>query len=335
MTGREESRQKVEQQIQTMLIGQPDYVSDFYYNLSIGKEPKTCRLYIGFVIKFLHQLSQEKVDDINLVTTLDVSRYMASIKYKECTRDGKTVKVPTSYSHQATVWSGLTSFSKFLVASKKIKEDFMSNIERPKASNDEIHQVIMDEQEVSTVLKASKEGVGTPRAKSKQKNWSSRDSLILSMLVTTGMRVNTLYEINVEDFTDDFKKLTTIEKGHKHVVYEIPENLIPKIKEWLKDREALLGDKTCDALFISNNRKRMCVNAIRNIVKKYTVDVDKHITPHKFRSTFCSMLYSETKDIYFTQRAMHHSSPTITERYIVDETQSERVSQIINDKIKM
>lgn len=335
MTGREESQQKIEQAIMNMLNGQPDYVQDYYYNLTSRKEPKTCKLYIGFVIKFLGQLPKEKVDDITLVKTADVGRYMASIKYKEKMQNGEMVKVPTSYSHQATVWSGLNSFAKFLVASKIIRENFMESIERPKASNDELHQVSMDTQEITTVLEASEKGVGTPRAKRRQENWKTRDSLILSMLVTTGMRVNALYEINVNDFSDDYKKLTTIEKGHKHVVYELTDNLAEKVKEWLKEREALLGDKTCDALFISNNRSRMCTNSIRNIVKKYTVDVDKHITPHKFRSTFCSMIYQETKDIYFTQRAMHHSSPSITERYIVDESHSERVNQIIEGKIKI
>jgi integrase len=56
---------------------------------------------------------------------------------------------------------------------------------------------------------------------------------------------------------------------------------------------------------------------IYRIVNKYAANIkDKHITPHKLRATYGTHLYNETKDVYFVQNCMGHSSPKTTETYI-------------------
>ena len=54
------------------------------------------------------------------------------------------------------------------------------------------------------------------------------------------------------------------------------------------------------ALFYSAQRKRMGVQAVENMVKKYSrqITTTKKITPHKLRSTYGTALYQETGDIY-------------------------------------
>ena len=53
-----------------------------------------------------------------------------------------------------------------------------------------------------------------------------------------------------------------------------------------------------NALFLSTQRKRMGVQAVENMVKKYAREVtpNKKITPHKLRSTYGTALYKETGD---------------------------------------
>lgn len=64
----------------------------------------------------------------------------------------------------------------------------------------------------------------------------------------------------------------------------------------------------------------MSNNAISDVVKKYTVNINgKNITPHKLRATYGTMLYNKTKDIYFVQDCMNHSSASTTALYIRDE----------------
>ena len=51
-----------------------------------------------------------------------------------------------------------------------------------------------------------------------------------------------------------------------------------------------------NALFLSTQRRRMGVQAVENMVKKYSRQVtpNKKITPHKLRSTYGTSLYRET-----------------------------------------
>ena len=50
-----------------------------------------------------------------------------------------------------------------------------------------------------------------------------------------------------------------------------------------------------NALFLSTQRKRMGVQAVENMVKKYAKQVtpNKKITPHKLRSTYGTSLYKK------------------------------------------
>ena len=61
-----------------------------------------------------------------------------------------------------------------------------------------------------------------------------------------------------------------------------------------------------DALFYSMQRRRIGVQAVQNLVKKYAKEVTplKKITPHKLRSTYGTALYQETDDIYLVAEVM-------------------------------
>ena len=89
------------------------------------------------------------------------------------------------------------------------------------------------------------------------------------------------------------------------------------VVQWLNKRTELLNGKKEDALFISNRRERMDYQSVYVLVKKYADNIkDKNITPHKLRASFGTALYDSTKDVYFVQKMMRHSSPKVTEQYI-------------------
>ena len=84
------------------------------------------------------------------------------------------------------------------------------------------------------------------------------------------------------------------------------------------DREAstpLSGHE--QALFLSTQRKRMGVQAVENMVKKYARQVtpNKKITPHKLRSTYGTSLYKETGDIYLVADVLGHKDVNTTKKH--------------------
>lgn len=72
-----------------------------------------------------------------------------------------------------------------------------------------------------------------------------------------------------------------------------------------------------NALFLSTQRKRMGVQAIENMVKKYARQVtpNKKITPHKLRSTYGTSLYKETGDIYLVADVLGHKDVNTTKKH--------------------
>ena len=72
-----------------------------------------------------------------------------------------------------------------------------------------------------------------------------------------------------------------------------------------------------DALFLSTQRKRIGVQAVENLVKKYARQVtpNKKITPHKLRSTYGTALYKETGDIYLVADVLGHKDVNTTKKH--------------------
>ena len=72
-----------------------------------------------------------------------------------------------------------------------------------------------------------------------------------------------------------------------------------------------------DALFYSMQRRRIGVQAVQNLVKKYAKEVTplKKITPHKLRSTYGTALYQETDDIYLVAEVLGHSDVNTTRKH--------------------
>ena len=71
------------------------------------------------------------------------------------------------------------------------------------------------------------------------------------------------------------------------------------------------------ALFYSTQRKRIGIQAVENLVKKYAREVTtaKKITPHKLRSTYGTALYQETGDIYLVADVLGHKDVNTTRKH--------------------
>ncbi|MCR4693901.1 MAG: tyrosine-type recombinase/integrase, partial [Pseudobutyrivibrio sp.] len=71
------------------------------------------------------------------------------------------------------------------------------------------------------------------------------------------------------------------------------------------------------ALFYSLQGRRISVDAIENLVKKYAKIIvpNKKITPHKLRSTYGTALYRETGDIRLVADVLGHENINTTIDY--------------------
>lgn len=327
MNGRIENKIKAEARIQRMLIGAPDALTAFYYNISVDKEPRTCIEYVQKVKAFLDATGKPVAE----ITDLDIAKYMHNIETRQ-TADGSVKQ--TSFAYRKMVWTVLNSFFSYLQKADRIHGNPMDCVNRPK-NTDDVKRRKITASDFKTILAQVETGAGSARAKERQEKWKSRDAAIFTLFMSTGVRETALTEINLSDIDFENGTLTVIDKRHKTHTYQINTKLEQTLKAWIKDREKLLGNETCDALFISNRRQRICPNSVIAIVRKYTKPaLDNGISPHKIRAAFCTILYEQTGDIEFVRDAVGHASVTTTQRYICkDNTAKVKAANIISDLI--
>ena len=307
MTGKEIYEDKFKQRTDDIIKSNLDkpYLKGFYNYMGNSLSCSTKYNYIYYIVTFMNS-NGKKVEDIDFD---DYTEYLSNISN-------------ATASYQIGVYSGLKKFATYLVASRKTDYNPMELIARPKFKEKEEtikkrEKGYLKKKEIKKYLSSVKSGVGSERAKAKQSQWKERDLLIILLFLNTGMRCSALYKLDVNSIDLESRTLIVTDKGDKIKQFVLSDELIEYVKAWLENREKLLNGKSENALFISNELTRMCQRSISRVVSKYAANIKgKKISPHKLRATFATQLLEETRDIYFVQQCMGHSSPSTTELYV-------------------
>lgn len=145
-----------------------------------------------------------------------------------------------------------------------------------------------------------------------------RDLAIVTLLLGTGIRVSECVGLDVNDI--DFKNggIRVVRKGGSEMMVYFGEEVEEALLNYLEVRENITpvaGNE--NALFYSTQRKRIGVQAVENMVKKYAREITttKKITPHKLRSTYGTSLYKETGDIYLVADVLGHKDVNTTRKH--------------------
>lgn len=309
MTGIQQYELSYQNKINAILDSNPNLRG--FYSFMQSVSISTSYIYLCNVASFLKYVNK----DVDKLDIDDFSRYLTKIK-----RNQKGESSTASY--RIEVYSALKKYGKYLVASNKLESNPMDLIERPRFT--ESQKTIskrevgfLTQEEIKTYIKRVESGVGNSRSIARQSDWKSRDKAIIILFLTTGIRCSALIKIDMGDIDFENRILQVTDKENKVNTYELSKYTIGILSEWIKDRETMLGDIEQNALFISNQRSRISQLSVSRIVNKYASDINgKNITPHKLRATYGTQLYNQTRDIYFVQKCMNHSSPQTTERYI-------------------
>ena len=317
MDGRLEHKISNEKLIEKRLSNLPNCVKDYYLSRTSSKESMGSLEYIRKIRCFLEFLSEDaKSIDVTKITETDVSRYLHSI---EQTVDNNGNPKETSFSYRKQVHSILNSFFEYLRKRRIILENPMDCVERP-TSNDVVKRKNLDSFDVHFILECIDNGAGSDHAKNKSAPWRIRDKAIITLLAMTGMRETALTEINMNDVDFINGTVKIIDKRHKTHVYKMNRAIRESLEDWIADREDKLAGQKVDALFISNQKKRVSVTCVVSVVKKYSLEgLGYSISPHKLRAAFCTILYNDTKDVEFVRRAVGHTCIETTLRYIADD----------------
>jgi site-specific recombinase XerD len=139
---------------------------------------------------------------------------------------------------------------------------------------------------------------------------NKRDRLMYELFLTSGMRCFELQKQNREDILGK-RSFKIIGKGQVEREIFLPEDLVKKIQDFC-------GRKKTGPLFLSNRGKRISLQTIKYLSKKYLrqIGIDKKgFGTHSLRHSALTEIYRQTKDLRLTQEIAGHSSPDITQIY--------------------
>lgn len=316
MTGRQETNNKLEAKVKELIKGQPQIVVDYTYSFT-NKTAGTKLDYVRDVTKFLEYLKSNNIINVNdtneykKIKPSDMAKYMEDgIRYRYV----NGVKKENAEITRATKFYAIRNFFEFLAIEGYIEHNPCARIKPPKCTKEnEVVAMTSDEIEImkSNIIK----GVGSSRSRAKRRKFINRDLLIVTLGCATGLRATSITEINISDIDFEENCITVREKGNKERRVYFGEKTKSLMYDWLKDRRRLYPNIETDALFISEKKNRISTLVIRDVIKTFSVGIDKHLTPHKMRSSCATNLYEKTGDIYLVQEILGHKNIANTRRY--------------------
>lgn len=305
MNGRSEKEVQSHQKMKSKLEELPRIFSEFYYHMYSNKSYTTMETYISYVKEFASFIDGEDITNTfyKKVKPSDINRYFAQMRNIE--KNGEYHRA--SDSIRATKWSAINTFFAYLEKNDYIKSNPMSKTERPKVQ-DNPEVAFLTEEEMHAIL-------DNVRVKANKK-MVNRDLALISLGLTTGLRVSALVQINIQDIDFENNTIRVIEKRGKTCNTLFGNNVKEYLAAWLEDRKKYFSTAATDALFISSYNDRMTRYGVGVILKKYSEGItNKNVTPHVMRHSCATNLYEKTGDIYLCASVLNHQNVATTQRY--------------------
>lgn len=220
------------------------------------------------------EFDEIKIDDVDLdiikyVTYTDAYEFMYYLMRErnnsEITRARKTSSIKSFYNYLTVI--------KHLLENDPLKE-----LEAPKRTKKEPKYLTLEE---SINLLNSVDG-----------KHKERDYCIITLFLNCGMRLSELVGLNVTDIRPD-STVRILGKGKKERIIYLNNSCVSAIEEYLKVRP-MDGVKDRNALFISNQLKRMSPKTVQALVYKYLEKIgldSQGYSCHKLRHTAATLMY--------------------------------------------
>ena len=148
-----------------------------------------------------------------------------------------------------------------------------------------------------------------------QKQKAERNLLIISLLLSTGIRISELCHIHLKDINLSNKTLHIIGKGKKERILFLGDQTTFNLLETYINKTR---NESNDFLFPGKHSpKPLSEQSVRLILKRIVEqnNLSRTITPHMFRHSFATMLLDSDVDIRYIQQILGHSSISITQIY--------------------
>lgn len=305
----------------------PPFAKDFFRAIDSTTQVRTRIAYAYDLRVFFHFLIDEnpaykhysvtdfKLSDLEQIESVDLEEYMEYLKIYETNEKHMQNTEQGVFRKMST----LRSFYAYFYKRQLITKNPTLFVDMPKIHEKNI--IRLEPDEVVRLLDYIEKGGEnlTGQKKAYYEKTKIRDFAIVTLLLGTGIRVSELVGLDLDDVDFRSNGIHVIRKGGKEMIVYFGTEVEQALKQYIEtDRDKIIPCKGHEqALFYSIQRKRIGVQAVQNLVKKYAKEVTplKKITPHKLRSTYGTSLYQETDDIYLVAEVLGHNDVNTTRKH--------------------
>ena len=204
-------------------------------------------------------------------------------------------------------FAALRSFYKFLVLRRGYPKSPVAEVELPKPEKK--LPVVLSTKQIDELLALP---LQTPVAGNSPAWLPLRDTAILELFYSCGLRISELISLEIQDIDFLGESLRVVGKGSKERMIPIGSPALSAIQRYRRDAGITQG-----ALFLSKRRTRITQQAIDLLLKKYIrlSSIPFDISPHKLRHSFATHLLDAGADLRSVQAMLGHSSLSTTQIY--------------------
>ncbi|MBR3890840.1 MAG: tyrosine-type recombinase/integrase [Bacilli bacterium] len=263
------------------------YLNDFYSYLANEKRYShhTVLAYKRDLSLFFEYLKKQSID---VVDRIILQSYFSEIYMSGASKKTMSRKL-----------SSIKSYGKYLSKYKNINCDFLLGITLPK--KDVIIPDYLHEEEIGKLLNLE---LNT--------TLDIRNSLIIHLLYSSGIRLSELTSLKISDYNDSENVFKIKGKGNKERIVIYSDKTKELIELYLKNRI-----DNCDYLLVNKNGSKLSNRGVEliltNISKKYLGHDKLH--PHMLRHTYATKLLNNGIDIRVLQELLGHDSLNATQVY--------------------
>jgi len=208
--------------------------------------------------------------------------------------------------------SALRTFFRYLLRQGVLAVDPTSSVSMPKLGK---HiPVFLSVDEVFSLLEEP----------GPQDQFQHRDTALLELLYSTGMRVAEIVNLNLEQVDFQAGMVRVVGKGKKERLIPVGSQAVDAVNRYLESRLQLLSKKRQQgkkvdeyALFLNNRGGRLTTRSVERMVQGYALraGIMAAVTPHALRHSFATHLLEMGADLRVVQELLGHASLSTTQKY--------------------
>lgn len=284
------------------------------------------KLFFNFLHKYIEGFETEPknytVTEMKLLTPRNIDMFMehlSSYNVELTSPNNKCTTIERTNHHSGKKRKVCTirAFYKFLYKRQFIENDVTALVDVPRIKDKAI--ITLDQEEIERLFDTIVTGQNLSAGeKARLHNYRERDLAIFAILLGTGIRISECVGLNIEDIDFDHGVFKITRKGGNETILYFSQEVGAYLMDYMivrNKQKSVEGHEK--ALFLSGQNKRISARAVQKMVAKYkkASNIVKKVSPHKFRSTYGTMLYQNTGDIYLVADVLGHKDVNTTTKH--------------------